>query len=332
MPASLLTLALLLLLVGGVLCACVVVLLARSLLRPPRMTDGKAMWVLKRLSPGDLGLAFEETAFDVRDAATGNPLRIAGWWIPHPVAAGRCAVLLHGYADAKVGSIARVPTWHALGWNVLAVDLRAHGDSGGTLCTGGYLERHDVGDVLNQIRARLPEQTRRVVLFGTSFGATVAAATAALRDDVHALVLDSPPPDFARGAITHMAGLGAPAGSLGRLAVRLAERMAGADFASVSTLNLIPRLGCPVLVIAPALDPFLEPDAGEAFRTALKTRAPSAGLGVYWRVPEAGHLMALPADPVAYREQLATFLERLEPHTPMASSGLDHTSTPSTMP
>src|SRR5512138_2516666 len=60
MPAStvhsLLLLAAVLLVLGALLAAAVITLMAWSLLRPPRMTDGKAAWVLKRLSPGDLGL------------------------------------------------------------------------------------------------------------------------------------------------------------------------------------------------------------------------------------------------------------------------------------
>src|SRR5688572_17044889 len=97
---SFLSLAAVLLAVGLVLCVAIVYLLARSLVMPPRMSDGKAAWVLRRLSPGDLGLTFEEVSFDTRDAATGQPLRIAAWWIPNPDARGRCVVFLHGYADA----------------------------------------------------------------------------------------------------------------------------------------------------------------------------------------------------------------------------------------
>lgn len=308
MPGSFPLLAIVLAVVGVLLGSGVVYLIARALVRPPRMTDGKAAWVLKRLSPGDLGLAYEETAFDVRDEASGAALRLSAWWIPCPRASNRCAVLLHGYADAKVGAIAWAPTWQALGWNVLAVDLRAHGQSGGHLCTGGYFERHDVDAAINQLRARMPGQTERLALFGASFGASVAVATAALRDDVEAVVLDSPPPDFAAAAMTHMARLGAPGGPLPRLAVRMAERMTGADFRAVRTLDLLPRLTCAVLLIAPGDDPLLGGGRGGALRTALEARPASAGPGAYWEVPGATHLMALATDPAEYQRRLGEFL------------------------
>src|SRR5688572_14549042 len=96
--------------------------MARTLLRPTRMTDAKATWILKRLSPGDLDLNFEDLKFRVRDEQSGEPLDIAAWWIP--ASAGRAGagagaggagltrtvLLIHGYADAKVGAIAWAPT------------------------------------------------------------------------------------------------------------------------------------------------------------------------------------------------------------------------------
>jgi pimeloyl-ACP methyl ester carboxylesterase len=294
------------------LCGVIVILLARSLVRPPRMSDGKAAWVLKRLSPGDLGLAFEDVSFDVRDAARANEsLRIAGWWIPDNRANGRCVVLLHGYADAKVGAIAWAPTWHALGWNVLAIDLRAHGESGGAVSTGGFFEREDVSQVINLLRARRPADTAHLVLFGASFGAAAAVATAAMRDDVDAVVLDSPVPDFAEAAMTQMEVLGAPGGILRRLAVAWAQWTTGADFAAVRLLDLLPKLRCPVLVIAPEHDALLRNGVGDALRRAVEGKPAGAGLGVCWHVPGAHHLMALPADPGEYRHRLEQFLTPL---------------------
>src|SRR3954451_20750211 len=77
-----LDLALVLLVVGGLTCAAAVAIAAWSLLHPPRMSDGKALYLLNRLSPADVGLAFEDVAFTVRDEPTGRPLKIAGWWMP----------------------------------------------------------------------------------------------------------------------------------------------------------------------------------------------------------------------------------------------------------
>src|SRR5689334_15757365 len=112
--------------------------MARMLLTPSRMSDGKAAYLLKRLSPGHLGLRYELTRFEVRgqrtgdalnaDVLNGDVLKIAAWWIAHPAAMGKCVVLIHGYGDAKVGAIAWAPMFHAMGYHILAIDLRAHGE------------------------------------------------------------------------------------------------------------------------------------------------------------------------------------------------------------
>src|SRR5690606_36813730 len=107
---------------------------------------------------------------------------------------GRCVVALHGYSDAKVGVIAWAPTFHALGYGVLALDLRAHGESDGVSSTAGYFERHDVTEVINQFRAARPGETRSIVLFVMSLGAAVACAVAVDRDDLVGVVLESPFP------------------------------------------------------------------------------------------------------------------------------------------
>src|SRR5688572_21256580 len=91
--------------VGALLVSFVAWVIALSLLHPPRMTDGKAMYVLRRMSPTDIGLTYERVTFEVRDEAnpgSDQKLKMAAWWIPHEHANGRCVVMLHGYADAKV--------------------------------------------------------------------------------------------------------------------------------------------------------------------------------------------------------------------------------------
>jgi pimeloyl-ACP methyl ester carboxylesterase len=306
-PMNIASLLFMLLICGLIAALAAMVLMAEGLLRPPRMNDGKAMWVLRRLSPGDLGLNFEETWFRVQDER-GGKLRLAAWWIPAAKSSDRCVVLLHGYADAKVGAVAWAPLWHGLGFNVLAIDLRAHGESDGRYCAGGWLERQDVAQAIDQLLVDRPNETRRMVLFGASFGAAVAAATAAMREDIRAVVLDSPYVSFSRAAMRRMDRLGAPGRWFQRPAIWLAGLVAGADLGALSTTESITALRCPVMVILPANDPTLSLEDSEAIRRTVAERSKAFTQDRLWEVAGAGHILALAADAEGYGRELGAFL------------------------
>jgi pimeloyl-ACP methyl ester carboxylesterase len=293
-----------------------ILLLARTLLHPERMNDGKATWVLKRLSPGDLKLNFEDLQFRVRDEQTGKPLDIAAWWIPAGGAGGagggvtstRTILLIHGYADAKVGAIAWAPTLNALGWNILAIDLRAHGHSDGTHSTAGYWERHDVTQVINDVRAARPRETETFAIFGISLGAAVGVATAAMRDDIDGVILESPFADYRLAVAAHGKMRGLPGGWMRDTAIGLAEWLSGADFRAVRPGDLVARLTCPVMIIHAAGDPFIPPEDAAAMAEMIKTRGDARD--VLWSVPEAGHVLGLAAaGPDEYRRRIAAFLD-----------------------
>jgi pimeloyl-ACP methyl ester carboxylesterase len=309
-------LVILLLAVGMLVCAAAVGLTAWSLLHPPRMTDGKAMWVLRRLSPQDLGLDFEDQEFVFRDEH-GKPLKIAAWWVPNPKSDGRCAVLVHGYADAKVGAIAWALPWFALGFNLLVPDLRAHGESGGTMSTAGYFEREDLRQVLDELRAARPRETSQIVLFGVSLGAAVVAATALRRDDICAVVMDSPYADFRLAAMEYIWGLGVPKW-LGRVAVALAEWMSGADFNAVSVEKMLRQLRCPIFIIESGND-LLTGEHGRRLQEAVAARPAECGKAVIWRADGAAHLMAMVKGPDEYRRRLGEFLHSAPDGNPRAA-------------
>ena len=280
--------------------------MAYLLLRPPRMSDGKALWLLKRLSPEDLGLSFENVEFRVQDEGGGRPLRLAGWWIPHPHAQSRCVVLVHGYADAKVGVIAWAPVFHSLGCNIFAIDMRAHGESGGTISTAGFYEWYDLDQVINELRAQRPGETKRLTLFGVSTGAAIVSAVATRRDDLAGIILDSPFADFRHAAMAHFDLLGLPGRPVQRLALRLAERMSGADFGAISPRATLGAVRCPVMLIQCEADPFTDTQDQAALRAVVDGR--SNELDVYWRVEGCAHLMAVCADEEQYRQRVGDFL------------------------
>jgi pimeloyl-ACP methyl ester carboxylesterase len=293
-----------------VVIAAAVLLMAEGILRPPRMTDGKAAYILKRLSPGDLGMAFEFLTFAV-GADPLSRIELAAWWMAHPAGGDRTVVLIHGYADAKIGAIAWAPLWRELGFHILAIDLRAHGQSAGVRCTAGYLERHDLDDVMNQFRATRPQQTRTLVLFGASMGAAVAIATAALRSDISAVVADCPYAHFSSGVAAHAELLGLPLPSLRPLVLRVAEWIADAEFDAVAPAALIPTLSCPLLVIQSGDDPFVPPDDQSAIAAAVEALAQRRVPAAVWALPKAGHLRALAEDPGEYQRQIQDFLSKL---------------------
>jgi len=293
-------------LVGGGL---LVWAMAMRLLRPTRMREGRAMYLLQRLSPADLNLPYRDMNFPVRDQATGRDIRINGWWIEHETPTDRTAILVHGYSDAKVGGIAWAPLMRSLGFNVLAIDLRAHGESQGRFTTAGFYERHDLSSVIDELKRQQPEQSRRVVLFGVSLGAAVVLATAALRDDVAALIIECPYVDFPSAVLSHGENLPMPGRFFQRLALRLCEKIARVDYSQVRPVDLIRTVRSPLWIVQVTDDPFVPPADRAAIAAAVAARSPLLPPARLWEVEGSFHVLALADHPDEYRRRLAEFLD-----------------------
>ncbi len=136
------------------------------------------------LTPASFQLAYEDVAFKSEDG-----IALKGWWVPAPGAKGT-VVLVHGLNRSRLEMVSKTAFLHAQGWNALLFDLRAHGESGGTMRTLGYLERGDVHAAVEVARSRAAP-TAPVVLWGISFGGATAVFAAARDPLVAAVVCDS---------------------------------------------------------------------------------------------------------------------------------------------
>lgn len=323
MVAMLVGLAILLgilLLVGLALFFAVSFAMAKVLLSPWRMSDGRALFILRRLTPGDLGLPFEDLSFHVQDEAhPGNKIKLTAWWIAAEGPSDKTVIILHGYSDAKVGGIAWAPTFRSMGYHVLALDLRAHGEAEGKNTTAGFYERHDVSQVIDQLRAQRPAQTRTLVLFGVSLGAAVAGATAEFRDDLAAVIMDCPFGDFATAARTHGDAQGTPGPWFQHMALFMAQKLSGADFSSVAPVKVIPKLAVPLMVIHGADDLFVTRAEMDAVEAATGGRRPELGYTEYWRVDDTHHVLALRTDPLEFRRRIEAFLSKALERQPLAT-------------
>ena len=307
-----------LLLVG--LCAWVFVniWLAHAIHRPARMVGGRAWARLGRTSPDDLGLAFEEEVYEV-PADPRRPgeaqIDLTAWWLPRPGGrAGRTCVLLHGYGDSRAGALAWAGLWHDLGFDLLLPDARGHGHAGGDLTGGGALERDDLHALLDGLGDRHPSET--TVIFAVSYSGLAASAVAATRDDLDALVLESPVRDWADAARRYSDLAGLPLDHAAGPRSWLMQRRLGVRFADVGLTRTLPACRCPLLAILPESDPLL----GEDGAIQIAAVAASAG-GAVWR-PAAGHVTGYAEMPGDYESRLRTFLDAALPAATTRDQGI----------
>lgn len=133
-------------------------------------------------TPEAIGLAYEDVRFE-----TGDGVRLHGWFLPAGKP-GPTLLFLHGNAGNISHRLDSLRIFHELGLNVFIFDYRGYGDSDGRPSeTGTYRDARAAWDYLTAARG-IPGN--RIVLFGRSLGAAVAARLA--RDTgPAALILES---------------------------------------------------------------------------------------------------------------------------------------------
>lgn len=100
------------------------------------------------------------------------------------------ALVCHGYTSKAKHMAGFVNKFHSLGYNVLAVDARAHGDSEGTKIGMGWVERFDVIEWIKYIISLEPDA--QIILHGVSMGASTVlmASGEDLPKNVKAIIAD----------------------------------------------------------------------------------------------------------------------------------------------
>lgn len=156
-------------------------------------------------TPADYHLSSEVVSFSSVD---GVPLK--AWWLPaQPASAGAGEsaltsaraqptspalptvniIMAHGRDMNRSGMLARAAFLVRHGYNVLDVDLRNHGESGGNYNTPGSREALDILGGVAYLRRR--GEPGPIVAFGYSYGAVAALHAAAQCAGVDAVVADS---------------------------------------------------------------------------------------------------------------------------------------------
>lgn len=141
------------------------------------------LWRGMNRGPADFGLRSETVSFQSMDAI---PLK--AWWLPASSVSRGAIIIAHGIDHTRQVMLPRAAFLVRGGYDTLLIDLRGHGESGGSLSSPGLLEARDVLGALRYIRSR--GYTEPVAVLGVSYGAVACLIAASESSDITAVIGD----------------------------------------------------------------------------------------------------------------------------------------------
>jgi pimeloyl-ACP methyl ester carboxylesterase len=140
-------------------------------------------WRGMNRGPADFGLRSENVSFHAKD---GVPLK--AWWLPASGMPRGAVIIAHGIDHTRQVMLPRAVFLVRGGYDVLAMDLRGHGESGGRIVSPGLLEARDILGALQYIRSR--GNNEPVAVLGLSYGAVASLIAAAESREIAAVIAD----------------------------------------------------------------------------------------------------------------------------------------------
>lgn len=125
----------------------------------------------------------------------GYPL--SGTFIPNPEPTTKTIVFVHGFMENRTVGLNYMSIYMQSGFNLLLIDSRDHGESGGDSVTWGNLEKYDLDQWISWVQQHFPNGT--IGVHGISMGAATALLHAELNESnkrVAFYIADSAYSDF----------------------------------------------------------------------------------------------------------------------------------------
>lgn len=245
--------------------------------------------------PPELAGLAEPVTFPARDG-----LKLSGWFVPY-AGSKKAVVLLHGNGSSRKQMIARARLFHDAGYAALLYDARGHGLSEGKMVSAGWFETSDLLGALDHLKAK--GLTEFGCLGASQGGATILLAAEQLPPEVRWVILEGVYPNI-RDALDRRFRnyVFLPGWLAGALFVPFAELRLGVSVDSISPIDHIGKLHCPVFVLGGTADQ----NTLTASTEALFTAAPQPK--ELWLVPDAKHVDLYGFAKQTYADRILAFV------------------------
>jgi dipeptidyl aminopeptidase/acylaminoacyl peptidase len=254
---------------------------------------------------------FEPIAI-IEDASVlaSDRIVLRGWYVVPRHWNGRVVLLLHGLSDNRMGMVGYAEFLSKEGYSVVMPDLRAHGNSEGSLESYGFYESGDVKTWVDSILRKLG--VKSIFGLGESLGAAILLQSLSKENRFSAVVAESSFCDFRTisyeriGQLIGCGPMGAkiffvPMVETGLAAVRLMHNL---DLATISPLRAVSRTRTPILFIHGLADQNIPVSNS---RKLLKSALAPAEL---WEVANAGHSASYGRSPTEFKARVLGWFQK----------------------
>jgi pimeloyl-ACP methyl ester carboxylesterase len=256
--------------------------------RPPRRGPGWALAHGKPVDPQEATLSSTTETIDFE----GAPIDL--WRISGSQADGPQLLIVHGWADSRIGALAWAQVLKPIVRELILFDLPAHGDS--QLKSYRWDDARCVLSVIDHVASDAP-----LVLMGHSWSGRLTCRAARDRPAVAAVVLDSAAQHADRGVRVALRRAGLPRWPVASLVMRFMSTLIRTDLSELAAN--IPQ---PLLAISGDSDEL----APAADAQAIAVAAPNGQVNIF---PNADHLQSGCLHPSEYLQTIKAFFDSLPP-------------------
>ena len=215
-------------------------------------------------------------------------------------------LLFHGVSDNRTGILGHAEILLRHGYNIVMMDARAHGESGGTMATYGWKERYDTVAIADALCSS--ERVRHLGTLGVSMGAAIALQSGTVEPRIEGVVAEDPFANLREVSYDYAGLFLTPL--LGKTLFRPATMLAMHEIAKeggfrpedVSPEKAVAARAFPILLICGTRDRRIP------CRHAERIYQAAPGPKELWVVAGAGHAAALGYAPAEYENRVINFL------------------------